>query len=143
MKNTDINKPIQIEVGEWYYKGCFIQEQDHPSLLKYHVFKDTELQETIDVCSSFKQAKKLCQENEVIKPKIGLVGFGYEGLEIIHWLKNNKEYLSIRAIEKAICCPTDTLQKAIQGKQGLPKKWIKPLRQFLNNLKNCKSGGKK
>lgn len=50
------------------------------------------------------------------------------------WLKRNKEYLSIRAIEKKVGCPTDTLQKAVNGSQNLPKKWIEPLTKFINNL---------
>ena len=50
-------------------------------------------------------------------------------------LLENKEFLSIRAIEKAINCPTDTLQKAVNGSQNLPKKWIEPLNQFISNLK--------
>lgn len=52
----------------------------------------------------------------------------------INWLINNKEILSIRAIEKAIGCPTDTLQKAVNGSQNLPKKWIEPLQQYLTGL---------
>lgn len=44
-------------------------------------------------------------------------------------------YLSIRAIEKEVGCPTDTLQKAVNGRQKLPQKWEDPLKQFLNNLK--------
>ena len=42
-----MNKPVQIEIGEWWYKGCFIQEQNHQMLSKYVVFKDTELQERV------------------------------------------------------------------------------------------------
>ncbi len=33
-----MNKPIKIEIGEWWFKGCFIQQQDHPKLSKYIVF---------------------------------------------------------------------------------------------------------
>ena len=76
---SDIEKiqiaPTQIEVGEWWYKGCFIQEQEHPELLKYCVFKDTKKQEHVDVCSTFKEAIKLCEENEVIKFKQGWESF--------------------------------------------------------------------
>jgi hypothetical protein len=53
---------------------------------------------------------------------------------MINWLKKNKDVLSIRAIEKKIECPTDTLQKAVNGSQNLPKKWIEPLTKFYNNL---------
>ena len=66
--------PILIEVGEWYYKGCFIQLQNqynHPELLKYHIFKDTENQETIKTCGTFSEAKLLCDINEVKNPVSG------------------------------------------------------------------------
>jgi len=40
-----VEKPRQIECGEWLYKGCFIQEFDHPQLVgKYEVFKNDEPQ---------------------------------------------------------------------------------------------------
>ncbi len=68
-------KPVQIEAGEWYYKGCFIQEQNHPSLLKYRVFKDDENQTEVDTCGTMKDAKALCEQNEVIIPKNGLSAF--------------------------------------------------------------------
>ena len=67
--------PVTIETGEWYYKGCFIQRQDNPHLLRYHVFKDTENQETINTCSSFKEAILLCDINEVKNPFLGLKSF--------------------------------------------------------------------
>ena len=58
-------KPRQIEVGEWLYKGCFIQESTHPQLVgKYEVFKNDELQTHVDRCNTFAEAKKLCKENE-------------------------------------------------------------------------------
>jgi len=68
-------KPKQIENGEWYYKGCFIQKQTHPLLLKYHVFKDTEAQETISTCSTLKEAISLCDANEVETPFLGINSF--------------------------------------------------------------------
>lgn len=52
------DKLIQIEADEWWYKGCFIQKQNHPNLLPYHVFQDTEEQETVGVCHSMLEAKK-------------------------------------------------------------------------------------
>jgi len=70
-----MSKPIHIESQEWWYKGCFIQGQDHPELLKYVVFKDTEDQEHVGVCNTFKQAKKLCEDNEVIHFKQGWFTF--------------------------------------------------------------------
>ena len=58
-------KPRQIEVGEWLYKGCFIQESIHPKLIgKYEVFKNDESQTHVGRCYTFTEAKKLCEENE-------------------------------------------------------------------------------
>lgn len=59
---------------------------------------------------------------------------------MIDWLKENKRFLKIRAIEKELGCP-DTLQKVLQGKQGLPEKWEKPLSDFIKRL--CRSGSAK
>lgn len=68
-------KPIAIEVGEWWYKGCFIQEQNHPMLSKYVVFKDTELQEIVGTCGTMVEAKQLCKDNEVVDYKLGVKSF--------------------------------------------------------------------
>jgi len=58
-------KPKQIEVAEWIYKGCFIQEFKHPKLVgKYTVFKNDEQQTHIDRCYTFTEAKSLCEKNE-------------------------------------------------------------------------------
>lgn len=55
----------QIEVGEWLYKGCFIQESEHPKLVgKYEVFKNNEHQTHVGRCHTLIEAKKLCMENE-------------------------------------------------------------------------------
>ena len=62
---------------------------------------------------------------------------------MLDWLKNNKRFIKIRAIEQELNMPDSTLIKAVNEVQSLPKKWIEPLDKFLNNLKNCKSGGKK
>ena len=70
-----MTKPIAIEVGEWWFKGCFIQEQNHPMLSKYVVFKDTEGQETIDSASTMYEAKRLCVDNEVVDYKFGYKAF--------------------------------------------------------------------
>ena len=45
-----------------------------------------------------------------------------------------KHLISIKAIEIEVGCPTDTLQKWLQGKQGLPKKWEQPLKDFLKSF---------
>jgi len=58
-------KPKQIEVGEWLYKGCFIQESTHPQLIgKYEVFKNDKQQSHVGRCYTFAEAKRLCVENE-------------------------------------------------------------------------------
>lgn len=57
-------KPIQLEDGEWLYGGCFIQKNDHPSLIyKYVVFKNNEEQTHIGGAFSKKEAMKLCEDN--------------------------------------------------------------------------------
>ena len=53
---------------------------------------------------------------------------------MINWLRNNKESLSIRGIERQLKMPNSTLIKAVNGSQELPKKWIEPLTKFINNL---------
>lgn len=50
------------------------------------------------------------------------------------WLIRNKEVLSIRGIEKRIGCPDTTLQKVVQGKQQVPKKWREPLQRVIDSL---------
>ena len=62
---------------------------------------------------------------------------------MIDWLRKNKDSLSLRGIERQLKMPDTTLVKAVNGSQNLPKKWIEPLNQFINNLKNCNSEGKK
>lgn len=66
-----MKNPIQIEVGEWWFKGCFIQQQSHPELKPFRVFQDTEEQKTVGTCYTFQEAKRICKENEVEKYKNG------------------------------------------------------------------------
>jgi hypothetical protein len=63
--------------------------------------------------------------------------------EPIKWLQKNKQFLSIRAIEKYLEMPDSTLIKAVNGTQNLPKRWLEPLRVFIIGLQNQKSEGKK
>lgn len=53
---------------------------------------------------------------------------------MIDWLQKNKDFLSIRGIEKHLGMPDSTLIKAVTGAQKLPKKWEQPLTDFINNL---------
>jgi hypothetical protein len=57
---------------------------------------------------------------------------------MLSWIKKNKQYLSIRAIEEAIKMSHDTLQKAVLNKQTLPKKWVKPLEDWVKNFVKLK-----
>lgn len=105
-----MKKPIAIEVGEWYFKGCFIQEQDHYMLDKYVVFKDTEDQDHVGTASSMAMAKKLCIDNEVKEPHLGLKSFGItEPLP-----KKYKEYNLVtyhRGVELRVHCVTTSINK--------------------------------
>ena len=53
---------------------------------------------------------------------------------MIENLKKNKNYLSIRAIEKYLGMPDSTLIKAVNGVQKLPDKWKQPLDDFIRAL---------
>lgn len=57
---------------------------------------------------------------------------------MIDWIKKNKSFLSIRAIEKHLGMPDSTLSKAVNGSQKLSKKWENPLKDFINELQNLK-----
>jgi hypothetical protein len=73
-----MTKPFQIEVGEWWFKGCFIQEQNHPQLDKYVVFQDTVLGMTVGTASRFSDAIQLCKDNEVTDYIQGIEAFGFK-----------------------------------------------------------------
>ena len=60
---------------------------------------------------------------------------------MIDWLKQNKDSLSLRGIERQLNMPDTTLVKAVKGSQNLPKKWIEPLNVFLTILKKQKCAG--
>lgn len=49
---------------------------------------------------------------------------------MIEWLQKNKQFLSIRAIEKHLKMPDSTLIKAVNGSQNLPKKYEERLSEF-------------
>lgn len=53
---------------------------------------------------------------------------------MIENLRKNKNYLSIRAIEKELGMPDSTLIKAVNGVQKLPDKWKQPLDDFIRAL---------
>jgi hypothetical protein len=53
---------------------------------------------------------------------------------VIENLRKNKNYLSIRGIEKKLGMPDSTLIKAVNGVQKLPEKWKQPLDDFIRAL---------
>lgn len=55
-------------------------------------------------------------------------------MDLQKFLIKNKKLLNIKEIEIKVGCPTDTLQKWLQNKQGLPKKWEQPLKDFLKSF---------
>ena len=61
---------------------------------------------------------------------------------MISWLRENRKFLKVRAIEKELKMPDSTLTKELNGSQRMADHWYKPLNKFLNNLKNCKCVGK-
>lgn len=94
--------------------------------------KRTELQKNFEAQTP--TIKNVKSGNEYNLVYCSWLEFQIEKPLTIDWVKTNREILSIRAIEKAIGCPTDTLQKAVNGSQNLPKKWIEPLQQYLTGL---------
>jgi hypothetical protein len=50
---------------------------------------------------------------------------------MIDWIKQNKKFLSLTAIEKEVGMPPTTLIKAVEGTQKLPKKWASKLENFI------------
>lgn len=61
-------KPVQIEIGEWLYKGNFIQEQNHPELPKFRIFGADKEQTHVGTCNTFAQAKNIAELNENKEP---------------------------------------------------------------------------
>jgi len=61
---------------------------------------------------------------------------------MIKWLQDNKQFLSIRAIEQHLEMPDSTLIKAVNCSQNLPKKYEAILSEFLMVLQKPKSVGK-
>jgi len=53
---------------------------------------------------------------------------------IAHWLNDNKQVISIRALEKELEMPPDTLQKVIQGNRKIPMKWLNPLIKYIDKF---------
>lgn len=61
---------------------------------------------------------------------------------MLNWLKQNKRFIKIRAIEKELNMPDSTLIKAVNEVQSLPKKRTESLNAFLTGLIKPEAGGK-
>jgi hypothetical protein len=66
VKKFKKHKPILVADGEWWFYGCFIQQQYHPMLAKFLIFKDTVGQEDVGTCHTFTEAKVIAKNNQVI-----------------------------------------------------------------------------
>ncbi len=55
---------------------------------------------------------------------------------MIDWLKKNKRFIKIRAIEQKLNMPDITLIKAVNEVQKLPKKWIEQINNFIKQIKD-------
>lgn len=55
---------------------------------------------------------------------------------MLDWLKQNKRFINIRAIEQELKMYEGCLDKAVNGKRNLPDKWVKPLSKLINKLKS-------
>jgi hypothetical protein len=63
-KALNNEQPVQIESGEWYFMGCYIQESEHPALFgRFEVFKDDEKQTHVGRYMKFSEAKKAAKVN--------------------------------------------------------------------------------
>ena len=62
---------------------------------------------------------------------------------MLDWLKKNKRFIKIRAIEQELNMPDSTLIKAVNEVQSLPKKWQEPLSKFLIGLTKPEAGRQK
>lgn len=60
----------------------------------------------------------------------------------LEWVKKNLDIISVYRIESLVGMPHSTLDKAVKGVRGLPKKWEGPLDEFVKDrvdIKNRKS----
>ena len=54
--------------------------------------------------------------------------------KLMEWLKGNKDYLRLAAIEKKIECSHGTLQKVSTGERQLADQWVEPLKSLLDKM---------
>ena len=48
--------------SQWLYRGCIVQDQTHPKLLKYACYSDENCNHLIDVCNSQRRAKQIIDD---------------------------------------------------------------------------------
>lgn len=54
----------------------------------------------------------------------------------LDWLKENAQFLSIKAIEKAIGCPSTTIQQFVgKAERPLPQKWQGKVLNWIQSFK--------
>lgn len=54
----------------------------------------------------------------------------------LDWLKKNAQFLSIKAIEQAIGCPSTTIQQFVgKAQRPIPEKWTEPIEKWILNFK--------
>jgi hypothetical protein len=63
------SRPVQIEIGEWWFNGRFIQKQVHPLLSPYVSFNDNEDGCMVETHTTFKEATKYCLDNPCNTPQ--------------------------------------------------------------------------
>lgn len=51
-----------------------------------------------------------------------------------NWLRKNREFLNLLAIERKLGCSRSTLSKVANSDKKLPKKWIEPLRELAHEM---------
>lgn len=61
MDKFNNKKPVQIEIGEWWFNGRIIQQNNHPNLSKFTSFRDNDHAiRNIETHGSFNDAIKSC-----------------------------------------------------------------------------------
>ena len=54
---------------------------------------------------------------------------------MLDWLKKNKRFIKVRAIEQELKMPDSTLIKHINGAQKMSDEWTKRVNEFIAILK--------
>lgn len=62
-------KPVQIEIGEWWFNGRIIQQQNHPLLSRFVSFNDGPNSFLVQPHGSFDAAIGYCLRNPCKTPE--------------------------------------------------------------------------